>query len=101
MESSDYLLLKVWKENDMKEINPQANRVQVVAQSEIPPFTLTLSPGAIVLVTVELFLFSHFDHLVYSRDELRQRVTATMALVSNFDFIYITTVSMEQRKEYM
>lgn len=65
----------------------------MAAESKIPPFTLTLSPGATVPVTADLFLFSHFAHLVYSRDEMRQRVTATMALVSNLDFIYITPVS--------
>ena len=71
VESPDYLLPNVWKETDMKEINPQADRVHVAAQSKIPPFTLTLSPGAIVPVTVDLFLFSHFDHLVYSREEAK------------------------------
>lgn len=71
MESPDYLLPNVWKERDVKEINPQANRVQVAEQSKIPPFALMLSPGAILPVTVDLFLFSHFDHLVYSRDEAK------------------------------
>ena len=71
MESPDYLLPNIWKEKDVKEINPQANRVQVATQSKILPFPLTLSPGSIVPVTVDLFLFRHFDHFVYSRDEAK------------------------------
>ena len=55
----------------MKEINPQANKVHVAAQSKLPPFTLPLSPGAILPVTVDLFLFRHFYHLVYSRDDAK------------------------------